>query len=191
MTAENIIQTIRNELIQSIARLDEWFDREDALVNHKPCSGGWSVRELLEHVMLTNHFLLILIDKGSAKAIRKAEDIEIYDLPGDYALENAGLTEIGIHKSFAWERPDHMEPTGNTPLSEIRTEIREQLNRCLIHLELLKNGEGVLHKTSMSVNGLGKMDVYQYIYFLSLHIKRHLPQLEGISMDYNNELENA
>ena len=68
-------------------------------------------------------------------------------------------------------------------------EIRDQLNRCLIHLEMLQNGEGLLVKTTMNVNGLGKLDVYQYIYFLALHVRRHLQQLEGIREDYNNTIE--
>lgn len=191
MTAENIIVTVRNELIRAISGLDGWFDREDTVMNHKPSTGGWNIRELLEHVMLTNRFLLILIDKGSEKAIRHAHDGDFSNLLEDYCLENPVLAEVGIHRSFDWRRPDHMEPTGATSLSEVRREVREQLNRCLIHLELLKQGEGILYKTSMSVHGLGKLDVYQYIYFLALHVRRHLTQLEGLMDDYNNALENA
>jgi hypothetical protein len=41
----------------------------------------------------------------------------------------------------------------------------------------------------MNVNALGKLDVYQYIYFLALHVRRHLQQLEGILDDYNNTIE--
>jgi len=41
----------------------------------------------------------------------------------------------------------------------------------------------------MNVNGLGKLDVYQFIYFLALHVRRHLQQLEGILEDYNDAIE--
>lgn len=191
MTAENIIVTIRNELIRAISGLDAWFDREQTVIYYKPSSGGWSVYELLEHVMLTNRFLLILIDKGSAKAMRLANAGDLGDSLQDYCLESPALVEVGIHKSFVWRRPDHMEPLGMTSLPDVRREIREQLNRCLIHLELLKEGEGTLYKTSMSVHGLGKLDVYQYIYFLALHARRHLSQLDDILENYNKEVENA
>jgi hypothetical protein len=36
----------------------------------------------------------------------------------------------------------------------------------------------------MSVNNLGKLDVYQYIYFLSLHAERHLQQLKKIEEEF-------
>ncbi|MEN4760257.1 hypothetical protein ABEG63_07945 [Chryseobacterium sp. C39-AII1] len=35
----------------------------------------------------------------------------------------------------------------------------------------------------MTVNELGKINVYEYIYFLSLHAQRHVTQMK------NNELE--
>lgn len=189
MTIEEIIVTIRNELIRSISALDEWFDKDEPLLDHRPAGGEWNVRELLEHVMLTNRFLLILIDKGSSKALRLEYNGDYSELLEDYCLENASMLEIGIHKSFDWHRPEHMAPTGQMRLDEVRDEIRDQLNRCLIHLELLENGQGLLFKTTMTINGLGKLDVYQYIYFLAMHVRRHLQQLEGIREDYNNTIE--
>jgi hypothetical protein len=189
MTIDKIIATIRNELIRSISSLDEWFDKDEPLLDHRPAGGEWNVRELLEHVMLTNRFLLILIDKGSSKALSQQYDGDFSELLENYRLENGAMLEIGIHKSFDWHRPEHMAPTGELPLCEVRDEIRDQLNRCLIHLEMLSNGEGLLFKTTMSVNALGKLDVYQYIYFLALHVRRHLQQLEGILNDYNNTIE--
>jgi hypothetical protein len=51
-------------------------------------------------------------------------------------------------------------------------------------LDQLKNGEGVLHKTMMSVNKLGKIDVYHFIYFLVQHAKRHIGQMEKIKGEF-------
>ena len=188
MTIDNIIATIRNELIRSISCLDEWFDKDEPLLDHRPAGSEWNVRELLEHVMLTNRFLLILIDKGSSKALRQPYDGDFSEMLENYRLENGTMLEIGIHKSFDWHRREHMAPTGELPLCDVRDEIRDQLNRCLIHLELLQNGEGLLIKTTMNVNSLGKLDVYQYIYFLALHVRRHLQQLESILTDYNDTI---
>lgn len=191
MTAENIIITIRNELIGSISILDGWFDKDDTLIYHKPAIGGWSVREVLEHVMLINRFLLNFIDQGSAKAITQLNTSDISNFLQHYNLENQVLAEVGVHKSLDMNTHDHTMPTGKASLPEVRREIREQLDRCLIHLELLKNGEGILFKTSMAINGLAKLDVYQNIYFLALHVKRHLFHLETIMEDYDNALEKA
>ena len=48
MTIEEIIVTIRNELIRSISALDEWFDEDETLLAHRPSGGEWNGRELLE-----------------------------------------------------------------------------------------------------------------------------------------------
>ena len=58
------------------------------------------------------------------------------------------------------------------------------MSECLSCLDQLKNGEGVLHKTTMSVNDLGKIDVYHYIVFLVQHAKRHLVQMDKIKIEF-------
>ena len=71
MTFENIHINLKRELIRTFAVVDEWFDKGHPLRCYKPSSGGWSVNEVLEHVMLTSHFLLIIIEKGTVKALQK------------------------------------------------------------------------------------------------------------------------
>jgi hypothetical protein len=185
MTFEHIHTNLKRELIRTFAVMDEWFDKERTLRCYKPLSGGWSVNEVLEHVMLTSHFLLILIEKGTIKALHKSNGMNTAGLvPANYALGNAALQEIADPKAFPWQRPEHHQPTGQQTTHEVRREIRNQLDRCLITLDLLPNGEGVLHHTTMSVNGLGKLDVYQYVYFLALHAQRHLRQMEKIEEEF-------
>jgi len=87
---------------------------------------------------------------------------------------------IGIRGSFNWERPEHMEPTGEAPLSEIRQRLCDQKESCLQLLETLDNGVGRLVEVSMSVNQLGKIDLNQWAYFLVQHARRHLDQLATI-----------
>ena len=79
-----------------------------------------------------------------------------------------------------------MEPKGDVSDEEIKDELISQLRRCLNHLEELKNGEGLLYKTMMTVNGLGKINVYEYIYFLSKHAERHLYQMEENREEYHS-----
>src|SRR5688572_24867216 len=185
MTFENIHTNLKRELIRTFAVMDEWFDKGHPLRCYKPSSGGWSVNEVLEHVMLTNHFLLILIEKGTVKALQKYDPASNADLvPSNYSLSSPALQEIANPKAFPWQRPEHHQPTGQSSIHEVRREVRNQLDRCLITLDLLPNGEGVLHHTSMSVNGLGKLDVYQYVNFLSLHAQRHLRQMEKVEEEF-------
>ena len=45
----------------------------------------------------------------------------------------------------------------------------------------------VLYKTTMSVNGLGKIDVYHYIYFLVQHAQRHISQMKKVAAEFNSK----
>ncbi len=139
---------------------------------------GWTVIEILEHIALTSHFLMILIDKGTDKALRNVQNLSLEETLTDYEFDLQKIDQIGIHKSFDWIRPEHMEPTGEKMEWEVKAEMISQINRCLNQLEKLKNGEGLLYKTTMSVNGLGKINVYEYIHFLSKHAERHIQQME-------------
>ena len=187
MHFEHIHINLKRDLIRTFAVMDEWFDKEHALRSYKPSTGGWCVNEVLEHVMLTNHFLLILIQKGCTKALRKADELnQNFAVPKGYTLDHPALLEISKPEAFAWQRPEHHQPTGQPSIHEVRRELRNHLDLCLITLDLLPNGEGVLHHTTMSVNNLGKLDVYQYIYFLSLHVQRHIQQMKKIEEEYHS-----
>ena len=139
---------------------------------------------MLEHISLTSHFLLILIDKAVTKALKNINNLSLTKELADYHFEKEKLDEVGLYKSFEWIRPEHMEPTGQVPLVQVRETIQTQLNRCLEHLQNMPNGEGVLYKTTMTVNNLGKIDVYEYIYFLAKHAERHIAQMERNESEY-------
>ena len=78
-------------------------------------------------------------------------------------------------------------PTGTKNELIIKEEMITQISKCLNHLERLKNGEGLLFKTTMTVGNLGKLNVYEYIYFLSKHAERHIQQIEENRMEFEQE----
>jgi hypothetical protein len=186
MSFDHILINLKRELIRTFAVTDEWFDRAHPLRCFKPSSGGWSINEVLEHVMLTNHYLLILIEKGADKALRASVTTSVSGLQlENYSLVNPAMLEIAQPDAFTWERPEHHQPTGQTPVQEVRRTMRDQLEQYLYILDLLPNGEGILHRTTMSVNNLGKLDVYQYLYFLALHAQRHIQQMNKVEQEFN------
>jgi hypothetical protein len=63
--------------------------------------------------------------------------------------------------------------------SWVLTTMRAQQEQCLQLLEKLNNGEGSLFKVTMSVNKLGRIDLYQWIYFIAQHAKRHIGQMQS------------
>ncbi len=181
---QNVITKIKDDLSKAFADLFLCFEANDELLDYRPVKGGWTIREVLEHVSLTNHFLLILIRKGTAKAVEISKDKNYDDLLLNYDLDWEKLKMIGEHNSFKWNRPEHMEPKRVFSLNEIRSNLNEQMQECLSLLDQMPNGEGVLYKTMMSVNDLGKIDVYHYIYFLVQHINRHLTQMEKVRAEF-------
>src|SRR5512147_1060118 len=113
-----VINRIKNELIRAFDDLFYWCKSDDQLLDHHPSNNGWTIRQILEHISLTNHFLLILIRKGTVKSIEKASSTDYSDLLVNYDLDWEKLKMIGEHRSFEWNRPEHMEPTNEIPLSD-------------------------------------------------------------------------
>jgi len=183
---DDIIYRIRASLKETFTELFEWFSVGEKILIYQPVSGGWSIAEIVVHIALTNHYLLILIRKGYLKAIDKSDKINYKELLRDYHFEWEKIETVGKHRSFEWHRPAHMKPQNNVELSEIKNELQLQLDECLDYLDKMKNGEGVLHKTMMSVNNIGKIDVYHYIYFLSQHARRHIAQIEEIKKELDS-----
>ena len=135
---------------------------------------------------MTNHFLLILIEKGTKKAIQNVNNLDIQEQLKSYTFHKDKLTEVGLHKSFNWIRPEHMEPKGEKTLTEVRQKLKDQNKQCLQFLDTLKDGEGILYKTTMTVNDLGKIDVYEYIYFLAQHGQRHITQMSRNETEFES-----
>jgi len=96
----------------------------------------------------------------------------------------ASRTLRGMHLSFPKARPEHIEPLGHKTEAEVRQQLQAQLQQCLDTPDRLKNGEGVLYQTTMTVNDLGKIDVYQYLYFLAQNAKRHVGQMEKVETEF-------
>jgi hypothetical protein len=168
------IERVRTALNQTFGEIDRWFDRPEALRAYKPGGGGWSIDEVLEHVTLTSHFLLIVIRQSAEKGLKRAaRGTPIPEGESDLDL----LEPIGRRGSFSWSRPEHMIPTGTVPSREVRERMDAQYRECVDILDRLRGGEGALHKVRMSVNGSGKLDVYQWLYFLAQHAARHIDQM--------------
>ena len=173
---ERTTHAVRESLCATFAELDRWFEEPDELRRFAPPSGGWSADQVLEHVTLTNRFLLLTLGKWVGIAEHRAGRGD--PIPeGETDLDR--LAAIGERGSFAWIRPEHMEPVG-TPPGEVRATLHRQLGESLIFLERIRNGVGALCVITMTVNDLGKIDLYQWLYFLAQHGRRHLRQLAAL-----------
>ena len=106
MSHQLVQRLIRADLLTTFAELDRWFDRPLTLLHFRP-EKGWTIAQVLEHISLTNHFLLLTLDKQTKRAVERAKRGDtISTQPSDLEL----LNTIGVRGSFHWERPEHMEP---------------------------------------------------------------------------------
>ena len=184
MTPANVIAEINQKLEMAFRQLAGWFAAPQDLRGYRPANGGWTIDENLEHVALTNHYLLILIEKGATKALKNVHGLDLATELAARQSVRVRLDEISQPGAFTWMRPDHMAPGGLKSGPEVAATLRQQLQQCQAVLGRLPNGEGVLHRINMTVNELGRMDVYDFVYFLAIHAERHLAQIASFVTEY-------
>ncbi len=68
-------------------------------------------------------------------------------------------------------------PSGTAQSDAVRDLLRSQKEECLALIAGMGSGEGTLCAVRMSVRDLGKIDMYQWLYFLAMHARRHLTQI--------------
>lgn len=82
-----VADDIGNQITATFKVLYEWFLIDTKLLMYKPLNNGWSVGQNLEHVSLTNHYLLILIHKATNKAVELAQKKGHADWPEGYTID--------------------------------------------------------------------------------------------------------
>jgi hypothetical protein len=174
-------QRVYQHLWESFSALEMLCDRiPPAAWHYQPADGGWSIGKILEHVTLTSHYLLIVIRQGCEKGIKRARSQPIEDNESDLDI----LSGIGHPDAFEWLRPDHMEPGGQKNREEIAITHNQHFVTCLTLLYRIRHGEGSLHKVRMTVQDLGKLDMYQWLYFLGQHAQRHTIEVERVLSEW-------
>ena len=150
--------------------LDAWCRADAALLWFQPGPGCWSGREILEHVHLTNHYLLVLADKIAERVERRAARGEAWP------LHPARVRDLDVILDGAWPHPEHMSPTGQTGAAEVGAGLRKDLGRCAALLARFPEGEGTLHTIRFSVVER-RLDLAGVLVFAGFHARRHLAQL--------------
>ena len=172
---------VLQRLARAATELDAWCDAPDALLDHHPRPEAWSPREILEHVALTQHFLLVL-----AKKIRDKSRVRL--AAGDpwptAAPRHDALVALA-NRAEPWAHPAHMAPGGTRPLDEIRAELADQLQAAIELVREMPAGEGTLHRIRMSrVPGDDRLGLVEYVDVLALHAGRHLAQLAAAKTSF-------
>lgn len=174
-TPERSIAALRARLADSFAQVSAWLDAPADTWARAPQDGGWSVGEIVEHVEITNGYLMRLCQKLYDTSMRRAERGETWsEAPPRFEH----LDRVAA-RSFRWPHPTHMAPTGTPSRDELRVRLDEQARTCDEWLARTADGRGTLHTIRLSLlEEDDRLDLYQYLYFLGLHMRRHLAQIE-------------
>lgn len=176
MSHTRTCQRLLDALTELGPRLDACFELSPPLRASRPAPAVWSIDEILEHLWLADHYLLLVIEKHANRALRAAA--RGAPIPaGESDLER--LEPIGRPGAFPWSCPEHMRPTGQKGSEELHAALREQLERCRRLVGDLGHGVGALRRVRLDVAELGHLDLYQWLQFLLQHLRRHLAQIEA------------
>jgi len=170
------IAALRGRIDAVFVALLERSRLDEARLRARPEGVGWSGLEVLEHVVLTDRFLLLLADKIARKSLARAARGASWPVsaPSFAQLEHVAGRE------FAWRAPEHMRPTGGVELGALARELESDRARAFALLEQCPHGLGTLHRIRMSVVGGedDRLELYQYLEVLRLHAERHVRQID-------------
>ncbi len=137
---QNTTTAIAEALSETLREVDSWFDSPSDLLFRRPAPERWSIAQILEHITLTNHFLLLVIRKQTARALKKAASGA--SPPAIDPTDIGRLDRVASYGSFPWVRPEHMEPSSNPDLQSARQRLSEQGQVAQVLLASMPSGEG-------------------------------------------------
>ncbi|HTF18477.1 MAG TPA: hypothetical protein VK658_10415 [Chryseolinea sp.] len=156
---QNVILNLRNEMIRSISAIDAWFDVDGSLLSQN-INATETVAEFLYNLATTSRNLLDAITNKSPRNLGGPMDLQF---PQDT------LSDVSWKEGF-----DRLK------LDNARAELREQLDRCLIYLELLLQRQSGV-KRDLADGDVENFGGYQGIYLLLIHLKRYIGDLNQLA----------
>ena len=173
------IATTRTELINAFDRLFDVFAVREDVLYYQPLNGGWSIYQVLEHVVLANHFLLRIVNKQAEKTMQWANRAGNKNKVQPYVLDTGKLKSMELNGSYIWVPQRYTEPEGDTPLLELKISLHDQFKKAT---ELLENEK--LLKAIEDSYVAGKIDALHYLYFLAQHMQRHISQVSRLKKEF-------
>ena len=161
-------------MIELISQLDENTEELMALANRipkeilnlKPATGGWSIIQILDHLVTTEIGILGLMrSEGS-----------IADAHRENKLER--IQNVALNREEKYKAPQPLEPKGKTDNLEkfinIFPSIRDKMKMSINSKDLEKECDIFPHFV------LGYLTYKEWIFFTMSHIKRHMAQIEEV-----------
>jgi len=162
----NINDQAREELLQEVNKLT------DEEINRKPTEGKWSIRQIMEH--------LVLMEGGIAKTVAEQLSSEDKHNTADKPIE------FTINRETKVQAPEFMVPGDEfLTLDALKQKLaytHEQLNQLAEHAD-----PDELATRSYPHPVFGEMNLKQWIPFVGYHEKRHIEQIREVKEALNLE----
>ncbi len=172
---QQTVEALDRRLVSTFTELSCWLHAPAEHFDRRPGPERWSMHEVLEHVVLADRYLLVIVRKLQSISERRLAR----GLPYPAHAPDLERLAVLLDHRHRWTHPAHMTPTGTLARGAIGTQLTADRNELRSILASLPPGAGTLHRIRMSVvPGNDRLDLYQYIALISLHAERHLAQLE-------------
>lgn len=142
--------------------------------NYKASPARWSPAEIVEHLALSEEFLMNLIQERVMKAPTSNE-------PRDLRATDDKVLGVVADRTFTAKAPEPVQPARK--FDSPQKALEALLERRARTLEFLKNTPDL--RAHVADSPLGKMDAYQWLLFISAHTERHTKQLLEAMADPN------
>ncbi len=145
----------------------------------RPTEEGWSVAEVLEH--------LSRVEKGIAKLVAlKVGEMQMQPEPAREAAEmvpvDLGKFGIVVTPTVRLDAPDRVAPLGEMSAEDARAALLETRG---VLLDQLHAGDGLAYSSVRHPHPfLGELDLYEWVYFVGAHERRHLAQVRAIAAHF-------
>jgi hypothetical protein len=151
----------RKQVIDSVAGLS------DAQLNYKPAPEKWSIRDVIEHLTLSEETIMQFATGGLKQSLPKP----------DTRLDDAKIIAMITDRSKPAQAPEMLRPSGKWPT--IQAMVEEFRTRRDRNLAWLRNTQEPL-RTMYTKMPFGVGDTYQALLLLPAHAERHLAQIEEV-----------
>lgn len=147
------------------ALLKEVQEVSDHYLNLQPADGGWSIKQILEHLYLMEHSVVDIIKKE----LTSGEDKEA----------KQRKIELTVDRTVKVDAPDYLVPSDDVAALKEMTEKLEQSHFALQQLAEAYDEE-VFAKKALDHPAFGKMNLAQWILFVGYHEMRHTKQIQEV-----------